>query len=533
MFKRLLTYAASGYLDLDAYNNYMDLAADSVDGLYANTLSLGKQLNEIVNFKRDQISFYNSKIEEVIDSFNESSSNRYQQAYSLPLNHQHFFNLGKSNADIDTDEEAIKINDTEYGYRLPVEKYGIADEITYYVEEKAKVDSNFLEYGCTTSDLLSDYYNYFRYVVRATAQGTYTFVVDIPMLGVEVSSLRLYLDNVEAYMDNIEVLYRAPASTTFVSKYASTIRSPKEEIFVGEKADIIRIKITKHTYDKLTFENNRVFFDYYFTIRKIDFYKKKYYHQNIFTTKPMAFGAPDVGLMRNHVRVHMEATMPNHTNVRLFYGGIKRGVFGNVISPRQDELVAVKSGDEIELVPYEKTLLTDSSTIYKSYNENYVVLTTPVDVTQILNGGINVFRATNKYHTIGSAGDTFQFWIIYTERTPLEIVYSDYCDKLYLNSGLCTGDAVTINRGFYKVVTVSSDVDAFITYMKSLSTKLSIAGEKFVFGLPSEILTTNYTQAFTLLLRADKKLADIAVSMPIESELSEKYTIVYDTRRQS
>lgn len=532
MLETLLTTVASGALDLNLFNQCMESIPASLGTLYTNSLELGRRLNDLVNFKRSQVSFYNLKIREITSLLEESATNRYQRMFTVPLTHFHFFDMSKSNIDLDVEEQAIKIHETSTGYRIPLEKNYMFPYVSYWVENASQLNSGFLEYGSEVQDLFSDYFNYFRYVARSRAKTSFTFVLDISLSDEDVSSFRAYFDNIVHMIDSIEVSYRnSTTQINFKTVHTDLLRSDKEEFFIGDKVSTLRLKITKNSYDKLNLENGLAYFDYYFTIRKIDFYQKKYYHQNVFYTKPLAFGNPEFGLMRNSVKLRTESRVPDESNIRLFYTKSMRGILGNVLEVDPLNIIAVKDGDEIELINHDKVLITSKASVLQTYNSNYVLLNVPVDVTQILNGNISIFRGVNKYQEVDDDDNFYRFWFIYLSSDPVEIDLETYTETVYIDTGLVSDDAVTLGRGFYKFAVKTEDIDEFVTYLKSLSTDVHVAKDRLVFGLPSEVLKTAYPQAFSLVLRPDKKLADIAVSLPGTADMGEKYIIIYDKRK--
>lgn len=536
----LLTYIPSGVLNLKDFNDAIEYTCNSMKAIREDILDAGISLNEVVNFKKSRIDFYKNKISTLIRSLDESLTNRYQRTFTIPFNHMHYFDMAKSNAFVDVQTRNVKINETRYTQRIAIDKDSdTVKGINFFISNKADLEAGYVEYGADISSILTTYYNYFRYIARSRATTKFTFVVTIPISEQVITSARMTLDNITPFVDSVVIKYKnsTNAVTAHKTAYSALVQDYTEEFFIGDYVSELRVEITKNTHDSISFEDNNAFFDYYFTIKRLELFKKSYFHQNILYTRPISVGSPDIGTMRNSVRLRAEESIPGETDIKYFYSKSARGPLGNIIDTNPLNMTAAHNGDEIEIISHDKKVFTSAGLINRIYNSNYAMLDTPVNVTTILNGGISVFRGVGKYQSITTGDKTlYRFWLVYLDNTDIEIDASNYIDKMYMDTSLINTDSVSIKRGFYKLAVQIKELDDFtitdyVDYLKGLSSSLYIVRERLVFGLPSEVLNTKFSLAFTLLLRPDRKNADILVSMPDKSGLSEQHLVIYDKRK--
>lgn len=538
MYEDIIEHLEDNEIDIVEFNKAVDDTCSILSDLHNKSLSVVNDLNRLVEFKQGRLSFYNTKISSSISDINSSLTNRYQKVYNLPLNHYHFVDLSRTTACVDIHNRQIRLNETYASKRIPLENIVKDSDVSYYITNQSTLDSGFLEYGSQIKNLFIDYYNYFRYIARSRSKESFTFALEIKLPEQYVSHIRLILDNIVTFVDTIKVSYRNNSTqTSFVVTEEGEIRDNKVEAYVGDLATIIRLEITKTSHDAINFENTFAYFDYYFTIRRIEVLSKNFYRQNVLFTKPMAFGNKDYGLMRNSLKFRSEETIQSETDIKYFYTRAIRGILNNVLDTNVSQMVNIKDGDEITIIPHSKTLLTAGASIHKVYDSNYVYLDTPINATEVLNGCIRVFRGTYRYQKIRTG--FYRFWIINLSETPIELDFSDYCTKGYLDTELITTQKIYISRGFYKLAVETEDtgddtsyIDTFMEYLYSIDTStLFTAKHQLVYGLPSEVLENSYESAFTLLTRPDKIMADILVSLPAKEEISEKYLVVFDKRK--
>ena len=539
MYEDLIEHLEDKEIDVLEFNKAFDSTCTSLHNLHNKSLSVVNALNKLVEFKQGRLDFYRDKISSSIADLNASLTNKYQKVYTLPLNHYHYIDLSKTNACIDRHNKQIRLNETKDSKRIPLENIIKDADVSFYIVNQSTLDSGFLEYGSKIKNLFIDYYNYFRYIARSKSKESFTFALEIKIPEQEVSHIRLVLDNIVTFVDKIKVSYKNNSTqTSFVTTEDSEIRDSKVETYIGDLVTVLKLEITKTSHDAINFENTFAYFDYYFTIRKIEFIAKSFYRQNILFTKPLAFGNKDYGLMRNSLKFRSDETIVPETDVKYFYTRATRGILNNILDVNMSQMTNVKDGDEITIIPHTKTLLTAGGSIHKVYDANYVYLDTPIKAVEVLNGCIRVFRGTYRYNKIRPG--FYSFWIINLSETPIELDFTDYCNKGYLDTAPITTQKIYISRGFYKLAVETDDttdddtayIDSFMEYLYSIDVNsLFTAKHQLVFGLPSEVLENTYESAFTVLTRPDKIMADILVSIPAREEISEKYLVVFDKRK--
>lgn len=538
MYEDIIEHLEEQEIDIVEFNKAVDSTCISLSNLHDKSLSVVNDLNRLVEFKQGRLDFYKNRILSTLYDLNSALTNKYQKTYTLPLNHYHYLDLSRTDACVDRHNKQIRLNETYDSKRIPLENMVKDTDVSFYITNQSTLDSGFLEYGSQIKNLFIDYYNYFRYIARSKSKESFTFVLEIKIPEQQVSHIRLILDNIVTFADSIKVSYKNNSTqTSFVTTEDGEIRDGKVEAYIGDLATIVRIEITKTSHDAINFENTFAYFDYYFTIRKVEFISKEFYRQNILFTKPLAFGNKDYGLMRNSLKFRSDEYIPPETDIKYFYTRVTRGILNNIIDVNLSQMTNVKNGDEVTIIPHSKTLLTAGASIHRVYDSNYVYLDTPIKATEVLNGGIRVFRGTYKHQTVRTG--FYRFWIINLSETPIEIDFSDYCTKGYLDTELITTQKIYISRGFYKLAVETKDteddtsyIDTFKEYLYSIDTStLFTAKTQLVFGLPSEVLEGTYESAFTLLTRPDKIMADVLVSLPAKEEISEKYLVVFDKRK--
>lgn len=521
------------------FNNFNSAVHQWVQRLYANGLDVNFKLDRLVKFKKSQMDFYKQRIDDVLNTFNAALTRENQRIVEIPLSHMHFVDQAKTTANVDISTRKITINDTDASYRIKAEDLLTENSINFSVIPPPSIDSHFVESGSEIRNIFINYYNYYRYIVRTKANEPCALEIAFTFPEEQyVASIKLFLDNITRYVDKIKVyISRANYGVTDKLVYDDFIPFKTFVASVNETVSSITVVITKNTSDNLEFENGKAYFEYFFTLRKIEFYNKQYYRQNIFVSKPVGVGDPILGWSRTTAKFQIEASVPAETDIKYYYINVKRGAAGELMPIAWDKMQIIRPKDTINFVEFDRKVLASDVMIYRLHNSNYAYLKASVHVPSILNGGIYVFRGQGKTSQIGQSttGQTtaVRFWVINIGTTDLDVNLSDYVTKCYVDTKLVDANSVKVGMGFYKFVVETDDIDTFLEYLDTFE-NLYVARDKLSFGLPSELFSVTFTHAFTLMMDEARIMAGILVSLPTDlDELQDRYLILYDTRKKS
>lgn len=511
----------NGVFNHSGFNEFVLSAISKISALYRMSFDVGRSLDRKVEFSHGRYGFYLDRITSVIESIGSATFSN-KRTFLLPFKNLHYFDMSQSNAHVDVESSSVRINKASNSKQINMDQVLDSKSVSVQMSSGQGNVLEFSSFGSTPTQMFSDYYNYYRYIIRSPKRDTFSAYVLFDLNAeTYITNMELGISDVVTYDDTVVVYKKTPyTGTDYVEFYRGYIHSKHELIDIYDSILGLKVEIIKKSNDGIYFDHSIVYFDYYFTIRYLKLYESYYYHQNFLVTKPINFGDGIDLYPKSHVRFRVQDSQPYYTLIRYMYKISKLGEDNSSAVYK-----TVKDKDRIDLIPMEMVLVSQFAHLKMFYKANYGFLDIMVKPTDILNGGIYVFGGSNSYGTI--TDNVYKFWLVLMEDRVYDIYLPDTVSDLYIDFEAISTRVLSLPRGFYNITCKSTAIGSFVTQLLEMSGTY-IAKDRMTFGWPSVVLQSQYDKGFTVVMRNDGVFANIAV--PTTNKY-DTYLVIYDKKK--